>query len=164
MVHKNLQPKQKIAAEINEKFTVAKLLAFFDYQNITAQDLEKLRNDLQSLGSELKVYKNSTVEKSFLNTEFYNEFAQHLNGQNIFLFSYEDAIASLKNIKTFLKNRKKNQLKLGIFQGKLVNGKELLAIAEIPGREQLLAMLASSLQGVLRNFMYALKSVAEKRE
>ena len=75
----------------------------------------------------------------------------------------------------FLKTNPKPAVKAIIFEGQFFDAKQTEKISKLPGREDVLAQLVgnlnaplyglvNSLQGIVRNFVYALQAVAEKKE
>ena len=90
-------------------------------------------------------------------------------------FSAEDPVAPAKILNDFSKDHKALELKAGVLDGKVIAVDEVKALAELPSREELLAKLVGSmqapisglvnvLQGTIRNFVYTLEAVRQKKE
>lgn len=90
-------------------------------------------------------------------------------------FSAEDPVAPAKILNDFSKDHKALEIKAGILDGKVIALDEVKALAELPSREELLAKLVGSmqapisglvnvLQGTIRNFVYTLEAVRQKKE
>ena len=90
-------------------------------------------------------------------------------------FSAEDPVAPAKILNDFSKDHKALEIKAGVLDGKVIGLDEVKAVAELPSREELLAKLVGSmqapisglvnvLQGTIRNFVYTLEAVRQKKE
>ena len=88
-----------------------------------------------------------------------------------------DAVAPAAAIKEFLKETKSEaiQVKAGVLDGKLIDPKAVQALADLPSKDQLLGMLASTLlapitglaralNGNIQNLAYALEAVRKQKE
>jgi large subunit ribosomal protein L10 len=84
-----------------------------------------------------------------------------LNGPNGFIFT-EDALEGSKAVVKFAKKNDKLVLKGALQDGKFLSADQVKVLASLPGREQLLSMLASALQGPIRKLAVAVKAVADK--
>jgi large subunit ribosomal protein L10 len=105
----------------------------------------------------------------------YDKLLPYLEGPTALAFSMKDAGAPAKVILDFLKNNQKPAIKAIIFEGQFFEAKQAAAISKLPSREEALAQLVGTmnaplsnlvngLQGVLRNFVYVMQAVSEKKE
>lgn len=92
----------------------------------------------------------------------------------------DDAVAPAKVICDFIKKNKLENtdvltVKVGVVEGKVIDDKEVKALASLPSREELIAKLLGSmnapisntvgvLQGVIRNAVYVLDAVRAQKE
>jgi large subunit ribosomal protein L10 len=67
-----------------------------------------------------------------------------------------------KTVVKFTKTNEKLILKGAIQDGKFMDAAQVKVLASLPGRQQLLSMLASALQGPIRKLAVAVKAVADK--
>ncbi|MFY9443440.1 MAG: 50S ribosomal protein L10, partial [Bacillota bacterium] len=99
----------------------------------------------------------------------------YLEGPLAIAFGYEDPVAPAKVIASFVKEYKKLEVKAGILDGRVIDAAAVKALADLPGKEQLLAMvlravqgplygLVNVLQGNLRNLVYAVDAVRRLKE
>ena len=89
---------------------------------------------------------------------------------------YEDPVAPVKALMDFLKaNKKEQEVRGGILDGKAVNIDEIKQIATLPSREEMIAKLMGSMQspaqgvaitlsGVARNLVYVLEAIRAQKE
>ena len=171
--------KQAVVAEIKEHLTTAKGAVFTGYRGLTvAQDTE-LRRELRAAGVTYRVVKN-TMTRLAVKEAGLEGIESHLEGTTALAYSTEDAVAPAKVICGFMKKNKLEDagiltIKVGLVEGKVIDEKEVKALASLPSREELIAKLLGSmnapiantvgvLQGVIRKFVYALEAVREQKE
>ncbi|MEW6713018.1 MAG: 50S ribosomal protein L10, partial [Candidatus Riflebacteria bacterium] len=79
-------------------------------------------------------------------------------------FGYDDPIAPVKALYEFTQKAKKFTFKAGYMDGKPLTVDQLNALSKIPGRKELLSMLASAVQGPIRKLACVLDALRKKRE
>ncbi len=156
-----LESKQAVVNEITEAMKANNTLIVAEYRGLTVSEMSELRRTLAKDGARLTVYKNSLVERAAkdLGHEGINEY---LKGPNAIIFS-NDVIKGPKAVSSFAKKHENLIIKGGLADGKVITKEDVLKLAKLPGREGLLSMLCSVLQAPIRNFAYAVKSIAEKQ-
>ena len=100
-----------------------------------------------------------------------------LQGPNGLAVSKEDAVAPAAALKEFLKETKSEAItiKAGLLDGKVIDEKAVKALADLPSKEQMLGILAGTLQapitglaralnGNIQNLAYALEAVRKQKE
>ncbi len=155
--------KEKLVEEIAVKLQESQTTVIVDYRGLTVKQVTDLRKSLRDSGVDFKVYKNSMVSRAVekVGIEGLEEF---LTGPNAIAFCATDAVLPAKIIHDFAKTNEQLEIKAGILEGKKASAAEIQALASLPSRDGLLSMLLSVLQAPVRNFAYAAKSVAEKKE
>jgi large subunit ribosomal protein L10 len=157
-----LKEKEALVAEVETLAKASGSMLIVSYQKMTVAELGALRLTLRKINSKFAVYKNTMVrratDKLGVTSDALNET---LNGPNGFIFT-EDALVGSKEVVKFAKKNDKLIVKGALQDGKFLTGEEVKVLASLPGREQLLAMLASALQGPIRQFAVAVKAVADK--
>lgn len=171
--------KQAIVAELKDQLTSAKGVVLTSYKGLTvAQDTE-LRRELRANGVTYHVVKNTMLRLAAKDAGI-EGLDSHLEGTTAFAFSAEDAVAPAKVICDFMKKNKLEEagiltVKVGMVEGKVIDEKEVKALASLPSREELIAKLLGSmnapisntvnvLQGVIRNAVYVLDAVRAQKE
>ena len=86
-----------------------------------------------------------------------------LVGPNAIAFSTDTQVAA-KVLNDFAKNNNLVQIKAGIIDGQVFDGQEVKALAQLPNKEGMIAMLLSVLQAPIRNLACVVKAVSEKEE
>lgn len=155
---------------LKEKAQKAKSVVVTDYAGLTVTQQTKLRSEIKKAGGEFVVGKNTllrlAIEKDELNDTF--------QGQSGVVFAYDDEVTPLKALVTFIKEVEKPALKAGFLAGKLLSVKDIQEYAKLPGKSELIVMLIQRLQGPayglvnvlqggMRNLVYALKDLENKK-
>ena len=163
-MNKNRQMKEAKVAEIKEKLEKSQSVILASYQGLTVEEDTQLRKNLREAGVEYKVYKNTlvTLAAKELGLEAISEY---LEGPVSIAFGYEDPVAPARILKGFMdKNPDKISLKMGVVEGEFYDEAKIIALAEIPSREELIAKLLGSLKAPMSNFVYLLDAVAKKQD
>jgi large subunit ribosomal protein L10 len=157
------EEKVQLVAEISQKLRDSKSTIITDYRGLNVAEVTELRKKLREAGVEFKVYKNTLARRATKEAGL-EAIDVHLTGPTAIAFSYDDLVAPAKILSDFAKEHKALEIKGGVVEGRVISDKEVSALAALPSREGLLSMLLSVLQAPMRNFAYAVKQVAEKKE
>lgn len=168
-----IEEKQVIIQEILEKINQSKSIVITDYRGLNVAQVTELRAKLREAGVEYKVLKNTMVR--FAAKEAGIEGLDDiLAGPTAVAFGLTDAVAPAKILSDFAKANDKLQIKAGVLDKKVLTPDNVKALADIPPREVLLSMvlrgmqgpisgLVNVLQGNIRNLVYALAAIQEKK-
>jgi len=159
-----LEKKKQVVSEITEKLRNAKSVVLVEYKGLTVEKATELRNKCREAGVEYKVYKNTLMRFAFEELG-YNEMSANLEGPNAIAFSYDDEVSAARVTNAFAEDSNETLvLKAGIAEGKILDAKEVKALAKVPPREVLLGQLAGVLLGNIRNLAYMLDQISKKGE
>lgn len=156
-----LSAKQAVVSEITEKFKNAQSAVVVEYRGLTVAEVSELRRNLRSENVEMKVYKNTMVERACKDLG-YEELNSALTGPNAFAFS-EDATAPARVLAKFAKKHEALVLKSGVVEGKVVGVETIQELSALPNREGMLSMLLSCLQSPVSSFARVVKAVADNK-
>lgn len=158
-----LKKKQEEVQELAEKFKTAKIVLLADYRGINVTDVTNLRTDLRNAKAEYRVIKNNIVKRA-LEANGENGLDELLEGPTAVVIGQEDYLDPLKAIYNFAKNNDFYKIKGGIIEGKVMTPEELIALAKLPSRQELLAKLAGALLGNITKLAVALDQVRAQKE
>ena len=146
--------KEAFVTDFAEKLSRTRLAIFADYRGLDANTIVQFRKGLASSedGVEFRVIKNSLVHRAVEGTPF-ELVRQHLTGPNAVILGYGDVVETAKLTKDFVKDNEEMELKLGVLDGKELSLEQLDALADLPSKEVLQAMLLGVLQGPSRNLV-----------
>ena len=157
-----LNNKQAIVDEISEKIKNSDSTVVCEYRGLSVAEVTELRRNLREENVELKVYKNTLVERAVEELGF-GELKDTLTGPNAFAFS-TDATAPARVLAKFAKKHKALVLKSGIVEGKVVDDATMKELSLLPNRDGMLSMLLSCLQSPVSSFARVVKAVADAKE
>ena len=160
---KVLQEKQKQVAEVAAKLRECSCTIVTDYRGLNVAQMTELRKQMREAGVEFRVIKNTLIRRATAEAQL-SELDSVLTGPTAIAFSKDDVVAPAKILTEFAKKNEQLQLKAGVLEGRIVDVKQIQALANLPSREGLLSMLLSVLQAPIRNFALAVKAVADQRE
>lgn len=160
---KILQQKQQAVAELAEKFKTAASGVFVDYCGLSVAEDTELRNKLREAGVEYSVVKN-TLTKRAANEAGFADFDEILNGPTALALSFDDVVAPAKVLADFAKDHEVMSVKAGFMDGKAMSLEEIDALAKIPSKDTLYAMLAGGLNATIAGLARAINAIAEKQE
>ncbi|NLU50832.1 MAG: 50S ribosomal protein L10 [Syntrophomonadaceae bacterium] len=153
----NLEKKQKTVEEIKARLANSSVVIFTDYRGLSVAEMTELRNRLRETGVEFKVVKN-TLTGFALRDAGLEEVLPYLEGPNAVVFGHQDPVEPAKVITDFIKEKKKLEIKVGVLEHKLLNAKEVEALAALPPKPVLVAQVLGGLQAPIRGLVYVLNA------
>ena len=153
---KKVEVIEKLASSLDN----ATAVVICDYKGLTVSNLEELRRSAKVKGTSVQVVKN-TLAKIAL--EKAGMTGLDIKDTNILVWS-DDVIAASKVASDFAKSNDKFVVKAGYLDKELADAAKINAFAKLPGREELLGMLASVWMGPIRNFTIGLDALKRQKE
>jgi large subunit ribosomal protein L10 len=170
---KVLSEKKAIVDELTKKLSGAAGV-LVDYSGITVAEDTEMRKAMRKAGVDYAVVKN-TLTRFAANNVGFQDLDKHLNGTTALAVSATDPVAPAKVINEYAsKKDAKIKIKAGFVNGKLINAKEVTALAELPPKEVLVAQvlgtmiapisgLANVLNANIRGLAVALQAIADQK-
>lgn len=159
---KVIKQKEEAVKKLAEDLKDAKLILLTDYRGITVEDATKLRAELRESNSEYRVIKNNIIKRALdLNGE--SGLDDLLEGPTALITNNEDYLAPAKAIYNFTKDHDFYKIKGGIIEGKVMTAEEIITLAKLPSRQELLAQLAGALLGNITKLAVALDQVKDQK-
>ncbi|MEK9166258.1 MAG: 50S ribosomal protein L10 [Patescibacteria group bacterium] len=166
--------KREVVEGLIDRFRRQRVSIFADFHGISVAKLSALRRELKKLGAEFKVAKKTLLKRALEASGAGGIEPKELAGEIGVIFGYEDQIAPAKAAAKFAKGNETFKVLKGILAGKVLEAKEVLALAKLPSREQLLTQLAYALhgpiqglamvlQGNIRNLVVVLHKINEQK-
>ncbi len=152
--------KAEIIEVLSNEFKDAQSVIFCDYKGLNVSNLEKLRKMARAKEAKVQVVKNTLATIALRNAEL---TGVELKDTNILVWG-ADSIATSKIASDFAKDNDKFVIKSAYVDREPATAAKVEAFAKLPGREELLGMLASVWMGPVRNFTIGLDALRQKRE
>ena len=155
--------KEEKVKSLSEEITKSKLILLVDYRGTNVADDTKLRKDLREANGISKVVKNNILKRA-LDADKLNDFDKEIVGPTAVILAEEDYLAPLKVVYKFSKDHENYAIKGGYIDGKAMSIDEIIELAKLPSREELLSKLAGSLLQTIAKTAIALDQVRIKKE
>jgi large subunit ribosomal protein L10 len=166
--------KQQRADDLKRELSAAETVILSSFEGITVGQDYTLRRKLAEAGAKYKVVKNSVIERAAQGTPV-EPVATNLKGTTSLAYSPADPAALAKAITAYAKENAVLVFKAGIVQGRVIDLKDLNAIAALPSREALFAKAlflinspaqrtASVLSAVSRNLAYVIQQGVQEKK
>ena len=116
-----------------------------DYKGLNVPQVTDLRRQLRSAKASYKVVKNTLAKRALKGTSF-EALEQYFEGTTAIAFTATDPVALAKTLTTFAKAAPTMTIKAAVVQGRAIQPAEVVELANMPGRPELLAKLLFVLQ------------------
>ena len=160
---KSLNQKKEEVSKLAEKMKEPKLILLTDYRGINVEDVTSLRTELRNINAEYKVIKNNITKRALAECGI-TGLDEVLEGPTAVIMTNEDYLEPTKAIYKFSKDNDFYKIKGGVVEGKVLTAEEIITLAKLPSRQELLSMLAGSLLANISKLAVALEQVRVKKE
>ena len=160
----NTDEKATAVAELSATFGRARLAIVTESAGLSVNQVTELRKLLRGAKAEYKVVKNTLAVRAAEGT-ILSGVKTYLKGPTGLVIGYDDPVLPAKILRDFILAEKRDQkmkITIGVLEGKVVQPAELAAVAKLPKKEVLIAMLLSAMQGPARGLVYTLSAVLSK--
>jgi large subunit ribosomal protein L10 len=156
----NIEQKKAVVAEVAEQFKAGQAAVLAEYRGLTVAQMTELRSKARKSQVYLRVVKNTLAARAIEGSTF-ECLRDQLSGPLALAVS-KDPVAVAKLLSEFAKDNERLQIRIGAMSGKLMSLAQVQALAKLPSREQLLAMLVGTLQAPIAKFVRTLNEVPSK--
>jgi len=172
---KSKAQKQKDLDALTNQFQQAKAAMLVSFSKMTVAKDQELRRQLREAGVSYAVVKNTLARKAAAGTPL-EPMAEQFKGVTAVALSTSDPVGLSKAIARFSKaNPEIFSFKVGLVEGKVIELRDVEAIASLPSREELLSKvlflincqaqrLVTVLQAVPRNLAIVVEQVRAQKE
>jgi large subunit ribosomal protein L10 len=154
----NRDEKEMLVADMKSRLKRAKAIFVVDYQGLDVEAMNRLRGELRKIGTEFQVVKNRLIKLASQDTET-ESILEQFAGPCALTISYDDVIAPAKVLVDLSKDYETLQIKIGQISGKPIDLDVIKRLAGLPGRDQLLAQMLSTMQAVPASLVRVLNGV-----
>lgn len=151
MVEKKFKDKAALVAELRSDLERASAVVVAEYRGLKAGDLVALRGSLREGNVQLRVVKNTLLRRAAEGMPMAELFGD-LSGPTAIALGFGEASDAAKKLSDEAGKREPFNLKQGVIEKMIVDANGIAAVAKLPGRAELHAQFAGSLEGVLADF------------
>lgn len=166
--------KEKIVEQVAEKMKRAQGVYFTEFQGMTVEQSQTLRNELRKAGIEYKVVKNTLIKKAIERANLSDKLFSALKNTTAIAFGYDDPIAPAKILKKFAEENEKLKFKGASIDGQVFDHTQLGTIASMTNKtenigkaigiiNQTIAGVPMTINAVMRNLVNVLDQIAKQK-
>jgi len=152
------EEKVRVLEDIKNSLKDTDGIVLADFKGMTIQEQEELRKKIEKEGGIAKVIKNTLLKKA-LDDSRITGMDEFLKNNTIVFISKEDVLKLIKAAAEYSKQNGKLVLKAAYMEGKALDKTGVLAMADLPSRKELLAMIAGGLNSVISKFVGTINSI-----
>jgi large subunit ribosomal protein L10 len=168
--------KEIMAKDMGKIFSGKQGFILSNISNIKASEIDTLRKNMRRAGSKYMVLKNRLAQRALKDAGIEGLDDVFLEKKVTGLGVVEDDPVQVTKIMVdFAKKNKGFELTKGYYEGQVLTGERIKELSELPGKEQLIAMVVGMLNGPITNFvgllssllkslMHAINAIKEKKE
>jgi large subunit ribosomal protein L10 len=151
----SLQDKKNVVADLHEvaKTAVTGLVA--DYRGLTVAEMTDLRVKARAIGVYLHVVRNTLIKRALQDTSF-DCLKDSCVGPSFLAFSSKEPRDIARLLRDFSKGHENVKVKALAIQVQLFAAKDLSRVADLPDREQAIAMLMGTMLAGISQFVRTL--------
>ena len=150
--------KEQFVTDMNSRLKKAQATFLVDYQGLDVESINRIRGELKKIGAEFQVVKNRLLKLASQDTET-ESIKEQFIGPCALAITYDEIVAPAKVLVDLSKDLKDLKLKTGQISGKPMDMDAIKRLAELPGRDQLLAQTLSVMQAVPTSLVRVLNDV-----
>lgn len=132
--------KEEMIGELNEKFSRATAVVVAEFTKLDVATVNRLRSTLRASQVEWKVLKNTLARRAAKGTTV-ELVSDDFVGPVAVAISYGDVIAPAKVLAEFSKGMESIKIKSGLAQGQKIDPAGVMALAKLPGLQELRAQI-----------------------
>ena len=126
--------KEQKIAHIKENAQKAKVAIVTNYKGLSVEDITLLRRELQKVGSDYTVTKNTLAKIAFKDTNF-EVLSDSMKESTAVAFGFDDEVSAAKVVAKFIKDKKKAEVICGALDGQLLDAKQVDELAKTPSKK-----------------------------
>ena len=152
--------KIKVVSKLESDFKNSDAIVVCNYKGLSTKKLEELRNNARENNVKVQIIKNTLANIALNNA---GKSGLVLKDTNIYLWG-EDQLSVCKVAAKFEENNELFNLKSAIIENEVVDIAKVRALAKMPSRNELLAMLLQVWNAPITNFTIGLNALKNKLE
>lgn len=152
------EKKVDVVKTTSDLLAGSKLTVVAKYQGTSVKSLQQLRRDASADGTKVQVIKNRLFKLALANDDRFTELdTSLLTGQLIYAFNSEDEVAPAQGLAKFAKDEPQLEFVGAITDdGRFLAADDVKALADLPSKDHLRAMLVGTVAAPLSGFVNVL--------
>lgn len=132
--------KEELIKDLNDRFSRAKGVVVAEFNKLNVDTVNRLRKKLREAKVEWKVLKNTLARRAAKGTSV-EKISDDFVGPVAAAITYDDVVAPAKILSEFVKELETIKIRSGVIQGQKIDKNGVLALAKLPGLQELRAQI-----------------------
>lgn len=150
--------KQWMAGEVRKDVGGSTACVVLGYKSLSGEGSSSLRAHLRKSRVQLTVIRNRVAVHALAGTGL-ADIKPFIKGPTAVATGGEDALALAKAVVEGVKGRQGFECRGGFVEGRIVSSEEILQLAKLPGRKELLSMIASAVAAPMTNVAAGINAI-----
>ena len=155
---KKKSEKQQDLDKLKTELAKVSTVILTTFQGITVVNDTKLRRAVQAAGGKYQVVKNTLAERAGIGTPA-EGVLKNLKGTNSIAYTRADPVALAKALTKVAKDVPAFQFRSGVVEGKVISIAEILQLANMPSKEELISKIMFLLNAPAQRIAIALNAL-----
>jgi large subunit ribosomal protein L10 len=138
----NRTENEEVISKLHEKMAKARTAILAEPKGLDVATVTELRKKCREAQVEYKIVKNTLAQRAAKGTPV-EALADKFVGPTALVMSYSDVIAPAKLLVDFAKDRETFTIRTAVVEGQVVDAKGVVALAKMPGLQELRGRIAS---------------------
>ena len=151
------QKKHDVVSEVTAAVKEAAGIVFIAFDGLTMPEVNELRGKLFEAGISMRVMPKRLLKIALQNQNI--GFDPRSQAGQVAIIWGADPVAPAQILHTFAKKNEHIKLTAGVLEGNILSHKQVIALAKLPSKQQLLGMLVGVLSGPIRGLATVLNGV-----
>jgi large subunit ribosomal protein L10 len=158
----NKAEKSAEILELQKKFDRMVSAVFLNFQGMNVDAITRLRDQFREVGVDYKVVKNTLVKQAVKDKAYADQLKGSLTNMTGVAWSYEDPSAAAKIVTKFRKDNEKLQIKAGLIENQVLDGKAVEStLATMPGKNELRSQLLATFMAPATSLVRVLQAPSQ---
>ena len=153
--------KEVSEGQIKSSLKNSNALFIVKYSGLSSPDLSSLRQNLKTSNARLFVVKNSVARRALKSAGLEN-LLKSVEGPCGLVFVKDEPVGTSKVLCNFLKDHEPLKLEIGLLNNKVLEKKDIEALAKLPSKEVLRAQVVMTLNSPISGIVITLNQILTK--
>jgi large subunit ribosomal protein L10 len=138
----NRTEKEEVIGQLHEKMAKAKAAILAEPKGLDVATVTELRKKCREAQVDYKIVKNTLAQRAAKGTPV-EALVDKFVGPTALVMSYSDVVVPAKLLVDFAKDRETFTIRTAVVEGQVIDAKGVLALAKMPGIQELRGKIAS---------------------
>lgn len=148
--------KEAAIVDLADRMSRSSIAIATDFSGLSVNQTTELRKQLRAAGVEYKVVKNrlAAIAAERAGIESFKEILELSTGV---VFGYDDVVAAAKALDEYVKQSRVDlKIRKGVMDGAVITSAQISALAALPPKDQLVAMLLGQMNAPISGLVHVL--------